>query len=149
MGRRMGAIGGASLLVMILVCAVIVGTQFVGPAKDYRDRAVATMRAEFAQIPSCKNIQPDDTTVFDPPFRAPQIQVSYAYNDQCPGVDTFYTDQLQQAGWTSATDFVVATGGFDTAYFTKTTQGYALTLEVQCNAQPAPGAGCILTMTAR
>jgi hypothetical protein len=149
MGRRMGAIGAISLLVMILVGAVIVGTQFVGPAKDFRDRAVSTMRAQFSQIPSCKNIPPDDTTVFDPPFRAPQIQVSYEYDAQCPDVITFYTTQLQQAGWTASTDWQVATGGFDTADYDKSVQGFALTLEVQCNSQPAQGNGCILTMTAR
>lgn len=149
MGRRMGAVGGLSLLLMILVGAVIVGTQLIGPAKDYRDHAVSTMRAEFSMIPSCKNIQPDDNTVFDPPFQAPQIQISYTYNDQCPDVETFHTNQLQQTGRNGSGDFISTTGGFDTAYFHKTAQGYSLTLELQYNSQPAPGSGCILTMTAR
>lgn len=140
-------------LLILLLFAVLVLTQLVGPARERRDRGVQVMRAESALLPPFPESQLTRKIERNEPFGVLILEEDYSLNATCAGLQRYYAGTAPANGWSLVEPVGTIHDQFGTpsrdalhSAYHKETAGYAIDLIIECSIDQSQGQGYVLSM---
>lgn len=87
------------LVVGLIIGALVIVNQFVGPANQARQLAVAIIQQEDQQLPSYEGTPPDQLIIRNEPFVSPVLISSYYLSGTCIDVQHYYASVAPSMRW--------------------------------------------------
>lgn len=140
-------------LLILLLFAVLLVTQLVGPARERRDRGIQVMRAEAVLLAPFPGSQLTRKIERNEPFSVLILEDDYSLNATCADLQQYYAGTAPANGWSLVEPVGTIHDQFGkpprdelhSAYH-KEVAGYAIDLSVGCTIDQSQGQGYVLSM---